>query len=89
MLTLQVKRHSLYSTIFNVSILSKCFLFNVAKDKPWATAVEAMNKSARSICFRFLFKPLFIITAVLTDTVDSFSVFSNHFQLLFGRSRAL
>jgi hypothetical protein len=56
-----------YFTILSMSILLKCFSFNVAKGRLCATAVAAINRSAMSICFRFFFKALFIVTATSTD----------------------
>jgi hypothetical protein len=48
--------YSPYSIMVNPSILSKCFLFKVAKGKLFEIAVAAINRSARSISFLFLFK---------------------------------
>jgi hypothetical protein len=65
--------------MFNPSILSKCFLFKVAKDKLFEIAVAAINRSARSISFLFLFKPLFRSTATLA------TVWSNARMFVFSR----
>jgi hypothetical protein len=55
-----------YSIIVSSSIRSKCFLLSVEKGRLYVIAVAAINKSAISICFLFLFKLLLMLTAVST-----------------------
>ena len=61
------KRNNIsYYIKINPSILSKCFLFKVAKGRSFDTAVAAIKRSAKSICFLFFLSLELISIAALT-----------------------